>query len=528
MYVMKNTNFRLRTIEFIMIVIIAVYLLIPRMAICLDRTVTKTEFEGSSSLSIVNGYITEVFNAGGGNVYLPAGTSSRWVGHLQMGGRVNLIGAGSPSHPSYDGAMTTRGADGKLGPLPTTVIQYQVSVICIEVNIETNIDYTKPVRISGIRFVSWRDSTNPGSFMDIRSAKDLRIDHCQIEGSGHMISMSNPYGVTNSTNGVIDHCNFINPITLGGSDSLYYGVNTGSRTYVEDKPVGMAANGDAIYIEDCYFENPYHPVASMGGGHYVLRYSTIRDTYATSNGFSVDAHGPGFSFWPTKTLSSPYTAGGLTLNVASTTGFPDVASNSYVFIGSESKLITGKTSNTLTIASGLSNSYSAGTSVTTTRGGFVAEIYNNTISSLASRNPLNQNAIGLRAGKGIIFNNIFENHRHAVGIGNDPYTCTQGGLDHIWKTYIWNNTYTNIVPDTAGKNWINPGGCSSTYIHPASSCSETGKEVYGMKDGTYGDTGCPMPGYVPYTYPHPLVSGAPPPVSGENPSPPKNLRIINP
>ena len=73
--------------------------------------------------------------------------------------------------------------------------------------------------------------------------------------------------------------------------------------------------------------------------------------------------------------------------------------------------------------------------------------------------------------------------------------------DALEPVYAWNNTVQN--PNDSTSHLM---GCLAPL--------EQGRDVI---------NNTPMPGYTPYTYPHPLVSGTPPP-----PAAPTNLRIAGP
>ena len=110
----------------------------------------------------------------------------------------------------------------------------------------------------------------------------------------------------------------------------------------------------------------------------------------------------------------------------------------------------------------------------------------------------------MRSLHGVIFNNHFQNFRHAANFTCDAGSCS-AGLDAPGRSgsytpgiYIWNNTYTNVVPDTDGMYWIEPGCCAGVY-------TRYDYEVFGYNDGIGSDHGVPKPGYTPYTYPHPLT-----------------------
>ena len=81
--------------------------------------------------------------------------------------------------------------------------------------------------------------------------------------------------------------------------------------------------------------------------------------------------------------------------------------------------------------------------------------------------------------------------------GNPP---TPEGWPHqeLEPCYSWNNVYT-------------PTGAHINFVPGVAPTLQEGRDYF-------QDT--PMPGYTPYTYPHPLVTG------GEGPEAPGNLRLL--
>jgi hypothetical protein len=131
-----------------------------------------------------------------------------------------------------------------------------------------------PVRVSGFRFID-----GPGYALTINSrdtgAKNWRIDHCEWVDNAPIALFVSGY-----TWGVIDNCNFPNieraifiEFRCDGQD---YGV---PGDYSWAQPITMGGP-DAIYIEDCYFNNtisyPGQVIDTRAGGRYVFRHNTVR------------------------------------------------------------------------------------------------------------------------------------------------------------------------------------------------------------------------------------------------------------
>lgn len=139
------------------------------------------------------------------------------------------------------------------------------------------------------------------------------------------------------------------------------------------------------------------------------------------------------------------------------------------------------------------------------RGSVLVEIYENDIQSTHS-----YNGIGIRGGTGVIFNNrllgdftvpitLEEDQSFHVGETECGYVCCDYPcIDQVNNFYIWNNTVNN------------------TTIQPVVLDIGLQREHI-LKDRDFFLV--PKPGYVPYTYPHPLTQHQ------ERPTPPHNLRI---
>jgi len=123
-------------------------------------------------------------------------------------------------------------------------------------------------------------------------------------------------------------------------------------------------------------------------------------------------------------------------------------------------------------------------------GGRGCEIYNNTFTNVAcDYRSISQPgywglymgaAIGLRGGAGVIFNNTFINFdvTAAVVLTNDQSSHSDWRLHNVW---IWDNTFINVTTQLG----ISPNAYTITE---------------GVDYFLYA-----KPGYVAYTYPHPLT-----------------------
>ncbi len=192
--------------------------------------------------------IDAVYAAGGGTVYIPAGTYNLG-GSVTVRANVNLIGAGVGQ---------------------TMLLTSGTSQL---INLQGN-----GARTSGFSLIS--TNYDGGNGIKVGNYVDWRIDHCRIEGYG--ANMAGIYVSGGNCRGVIDH----NYIKNKPVSSLGYGVVVyGGGTYDANPALGTA---NAVFIEDNTFENCRHSVASNNGARYVWRYNhVLKNVY----GMPVDAHG---------------------------------------------------------------------------------------------------------------------------------------------------------------------------------------------------------------------------------------------
>jgi hypothetical protein len=211
---------------------------------------SQTGFEvtaDSCSAADIQAAADLVKTAGGGTVYIPAGTCEHSSDPIRLPDGINLTGAGQ------DKTFISNGN--------------------IRVNTRHYGKLNKPFRISGIYL-------GGDSKLQIDTARDFRVDHCTFEStSGAAITVSG------SVSGVIDHCT----VKVTGS---YYGVvvSGGYDAVWEEDIRNLLGQPTAIFVEDCTFEGTHHAVVGHGAAHYVFRYNVTR----TGNAHQVDAHGPGY------------------------------------------------------------------------------------------------------------------------------------------------------------------------------------------------------------------------------------------
>jgi hypothetical protein len=185
-----------------------------------------------------------------------------------------------------------------------------------------------------------------------------------------------------------------------------------------------------------------------------------------------------------------------------------------------------------------------GTEAQRPRGGRVIEFYNNTVNYTFDF-PTGSN---FRSGTGVVFNNRYTSKCHGIGNiqayrtfqatgapygnanGTNPWDVNSGGVVQIALDQPGRGKGDLITGDNPTPAWPHDAlepiyVWGNTVENPNTTPSRLGA-FSPMQEGrdVYNDT--PMPGYTPYTYPHPLVSGASP-----NPTPPgapQNLHVVGP
>jgi hypothetical protein len=136
------------------------------------------------------------------------------------------------------------------------------------------------IRISGASMFGYQ-------IIWFRSVTEFRIDHCHFtatRNASYMLELNNRYGFP-STRGVVDHCTF--------SDSAYtgtYSIHCGPKRWPEeDRSIAVLGTADAVFVEDCYFDEiDNHPVGAFNGANYVVRHCT-----SVRSG-PWDGHGAGY------------------------------------------------------------------------------------------------------------------------------------------------------------------------------------------------------------------------------------------
>lgn len=213
---------------------------------------------------------------GGDTLILPASASgvAVWTAQLTWTGSIQLIGAGAGST-----FVTFDFAGGASGIRPTA-------------NNNTSI------RISGIGFRVQQTHSNfisPISAAAGYPALTTRIDHCDFYGDPlDGVSYGDRFIQFNGTNGLVDHCRFMDSTARGAgnvSADIDSAIST-SNSYHIPSPLGDLA---CLCVEDCTFTYP-SPIANGATDNYsgtrtVFRYNTVTNNNVGVHGYDSQYRG---------------------------------------------------------------------------------------------------------------------------------------------------------------------------------------------------------------------------------------------
>jgi hypothetical protein len=241
----------------------------------------------SGSVADIQTAVNQVEAAGGGTVYVPAGswlfdaTPNRKV---TIHGGVNVFGAGK-----FMTNLTLR-ADATYA---STMMFY--------------VDGSNqlPVRISGITFIGRTGAAasrtgDEAIFLD--NVKDFRVDNNSFHylGSCGVAVFNSDIALTSQ--GVVDHNNFYDiykPDAETAGNGFGYGVGI-ERTYDRtdqskiwntDINFYLGKYANVTYIEDNYFAGARHSISAYASGAYVARHNVFTDMHVYYPSGHADVHG---------------------------------------------------------------------------------------------------------------------------------------------------------------------------------------------------------------------------------------------
>jgi hypothetical protein len=400
----------------------------------------------------------------GDTITLPAGTYT-WNVPVRFTKAINVVGAGI-------GVTTINDNVSKTPPPPGVLWSFTLPA-------------NSNVRVTGFTIFGQAQDTSGGNAGTLNFggyAHTFRVDHIQFLQPG-----SSCIGIDGDLWGVIDHCYFEGAfrqgvhVTHGNWNGDTGGWGDGSY----EDPLHLGTER-AVYIEDCTFngESTGGGIDGTRGGRVVFRYNTV-------TGANIGWHG---------------TEGSRQRGMRSIEVYQNTFSETdgIIFTGVLWRSGTGVIwGNTFTGGTGQTGFHDM-MLVTTYRdfncGGVNGEL---PWGNINGSNPWDKNDLpnGYPAldqvGRGTCQDQIR---------GDTPVNTRTG--NPAWPNqaeepvYEWNNTWSPVPQNTGPKVGFQ---CDIVQL---------GRDVF---------TDTPMPGYTPYVYPHPLVSGASPsptPTATATPTPP--------
>ncbi len=476
----------------------------------------------------------------GDMVILPAGTAS-WSSTLTVTNAITLQGAG----------------------IGQTIIKENLSIDTQMLTFSTAAG--KSYRVTGIEFQGGSRTTVFGKGMILLNGESraVRVDHCRFNGVRNVSIRTGE-----SVCGVIDHNTFILPANGAYALVVYHSTWNGNQWGDGSWALAPDWGGPgAVYVEDNEFDNasPKAQLAicdQVGGARTVFRYNTFNNTFIDSHGsgstsryrgwrhfeiynntftdnppsatFCVDCRGGTGVFFNNKIYG---TTKFLTLHTYRFWLDTDSWGGSDGTNGWDINDITGGPNHDGLYLSGKAGAGSTELTLVVPGAGWAPDqwkdysvkdttpkssttpgySYNypngffsvctgntsNTITVAPGSNATNMFKPFAPGDQFAIRKVIFSLDQPGAGIADVP-------ADETSVTPIPENLHQTIDPIYSWGNSVNgiAGAGDNTTAADGS-----------MVEGVHYFNGIARPGYTPYTYPHPLVSGLP--------GPPTNLRVVN-
>jgi len=241
----------------------------------------------SGSVADIKTAVNQVEAAGGGTVYVPAGSwsfAATESNYVTIHGGVNIIGAGMRvTNLTLQPGRTD----------PATTMFYVDGA------------NQRPVRISGITFngrTGAAASATGDTAIFLDNVKDFRVDHNSfyyLGSSGVAVFNSD---ISKSSQGVVDHNEFYDiykPDAETAGTGFGYGVGI-ERTYTRadqakiwntDINFYLGKYANVTYIEDNYFAGARHSISAYATGAYVARHNVFTDMHVYYPSGHADVHG---------------------------------------------------------------------------------------------------------------------------------------------------------------------------------------------------------------------------------------------
>jgi hypothetical protein len=449
----------------------------------------------------------------GDTITIPSGTFS-WTGTVQLTKAITLQG------------NTTTDAPASSSSVDNTII-YDDLPVGLNIGL---IQLLAPggQRVTGISFYTGVTQMDNNGIIKVRGIAPVRIDHCVFDH----VFMSPMIGVSSYNYGVIDHCVKRNPVSNEGL--VHFRMGGVSQDH-GDTPWTLAAGyggPDFFFVEDNW---------SAGGIDLTLGSKAVvrHNVFMSAN---MASHGTGFSFhdgraaraveiydnqWNLATNYHQLTGtngGGAIVHdntvIPLSGGVSGISIGDYRFIYSFGPAFYGASGvnpwdlndpqlfarGTITAASGSTITDSTKNWTPNQWAGYAILRPSDQVSALILSNTSNTLTINQWQDQGFAIGNMYEIHKALRALDQPGLGKQTGTMDRAnprWMQqvtepcYQWNNTDQN----------------NQLLIWNVTNASPlvivAGRDYY---DNT------PMPGYTPYVYPHPLVTGEPTPTPTQTPT----------
>jgi hypothetical protein len=330
-------------------------------------------------------------------------------------------------------------------------------------------------RITGFTFKGMKKrSSTEKAIIVATSCTAWRIDHCQFDVSELAVG-SQGSGIEAGGTGVIDHCSFHNTYT-----SIVV-MGTGEASWLQPLSLGTA---NAVYIEDNTMDNTAivgdGATDAHSGARYVFRHNSVRNARAGHHGLDSGGRRSPHSFeiynntFTWTALNSWYT-------------WRSRGGTGVVF----GNAITGNTGTASTF--GVVNYRTCGcnwcTNVLPNAHGYPCEPY----TACAAPLHTSVGAWGRCDGHNPLDGNLDATGYPCLDQTGRTSDTDGDGVQDAAPLYTWGNT---VNGNQALMTVNDPWGCTAPSMADH------------IKEGRDFFNGVPKPGYVPYTYPHPLTVGA--------------------
>jgi hypothetical protein len=420
-----------------------------------------TVFDSDGSSTNVQ-YIHNTLAQDGDTIALPVGTFS-WSTPVSFTKAVNIQGAGTDQTVIYDNVPKPNGSQ--------SMVMFTATV-----------DAGKSLRVTGFTIRGEAQDTqnyNKGTLNFWGNSQSVRVDHVNI-----ILGGTSGIHFGGNVCGVVDHCthdgsNFKQFVSIDHGNWNGDTAGWGDGSYEDTLHLGTAR---AVYIEDCIClnETTAGVIDGTRGGRFVFRHNTVTNAFIGMHG-TEGFRGRGMRSYEIyqNTFLNP---------------------NAIIFTGILARSGTGVI---------WGNTFSGGAGQTGYKNGMMFTVYRDFTCGGVNEAPPWGNATGSNPWDGNTLSNGYP-ALDQVGHGtcqdqirgDNPVNMRTG--TPAWPTqalepvYEWNDTWTP-VPE-------NPGNKVTTQCDIV----QLGRDIL---------TDTPMPGYTPYTYPHPLTVGGPSPSPTPTPTP---------